>query len=54
MFKPAIPNMKRQHEPVGELDPPPTQNIQPLPHGTVNLIPSDPKLFYKFATNPQH
>ena len=33
--------------------PVPAQNIQPLPDGTVNLIPSSPKLFYKFAATPK-
>lgn len=31
----------------------PLQNIQLLHDGTVNLIPSVPKLFYKFAANPK-
>ena len=33
--------------------PVPLQNIQLLPNGTVNLIPSAPKLFYKFAATPK-
>ena len=33
--------------------PVPAQNIQPLPDGTVNLIHSSPKLFYKFAATPK-
>ena len=33
--------------------PVPAQNIQTLPNGTVNLIPSAPKLFYKFAATPK-
>jgi hypothetical protein len=33
--------------------PVPAQNIQPLPDGTVNLIPSTPKLFYKFVATPK-
>lgn len=31
----------------------PAGNIQTLPDGTVNLIPSGPKLFYKFAATPK-
>lgn len=31
----------------------PSQNIQTLPNGTVNLIPSAPKLFYKFTATPK-
>jgi len=31
----------------------PPQNIQTLPNGTMNLIPSAPKLFYKFAATPK-
>jgi lysophospholipase L1-like esterase len=33
--------------------PVPTENIQTLPNGTVNIIPSAPKLFYKFAATPK-
>jgi lysophospholipase L1-like esterase len=33
--------------------PVPAQNRQILPDGTVNLIPSAPKLFYKFAATPK-
>jgi lysophospholipase L1-like esterase len=33
--------------------PVPAQNIQTLPDGTVNLIPSGPRLFYKFAATPK-
>jgi lysophospholipase L1-like esterase len=33
--------------------PVPAQNIQTLPDGTVNLIPSAPILFYKFAATPK-
>lgn len=33
--------------------PVPAQNRQTLPDGTVNLIPSVPKLFYKFAATPK-
>lgn len=33
--------------------PVPAENIQTLPNGTVNIIPSAPKLFYKFAATPK-
>jgi lysophospholipase L1-like esterase len=33
--------------------PVPAGNILTLPDGTVNLIPSDPKLFYRFAATPK-
>ncbi len=33
--------------------PVPAQNIQTLPNGTIHLIPSAPKLFYKFAATPK-
>lgn len=33
--------------------PVPAGNVQTLPNGTVNLIPSAPKLFYKFAATPK-
>lgn len=33
--------------------PVPTGNIQTLPNGSVNLIPSAPKLFYKLAATPK-
>jgi hypothetical protein len=33
--------------------PVPAENIQTLPNGTVNIIPTAPKLFYKFAATPK-